>query len=306
MKSFFQGIKAFLFQSIQFVIKNKLVLVLLFVVGVGLGYFLDKKLKSYNSEIIVTPNFGSTDYLSSKIFLLNEKIKENDTVFLKSIGIQDPVKITKISMEPIVDIYKFVENKTENFELLKLMSEDGDINKIIVGDLTSKNYTFHKISFKTNKLITDKGTIQPILNYLNDTDYFKKIQKEVLNNIKVKMVQNDTIISQINGFLDGFSNTVNGPQKSDKLVYYNENSQLNDVIKTKDALITEQGAHRIALVGLDKIIKDNSTIINIKNTKSTNGKMKLILPIIFILGFLGLVGFRQFYKKQMTLSKDKN
>ena len=68
--------------------------------------------------------------------------------------------------------------------------------------------------------------------------------------------------------LNAFSTTANGSQKSDKLVYYNENSQLNEVIKTKDALINEQGGHRIELVNFDKIIKKPA--IFQKYPKTTN------------------------------------
>jgi hypothetical protein len=51
------------------------------------------------------------------------------------------------------------------------------------------------------------------------------------------MVQNDTIISQINDVLNGFSNQGNRDKKRDNLVYYNENIQLNDIIKTKEATL---------------------------------------------------------------------
>ena len=113
----------------------------------------------------------------------------------------------------------------------------------------------------------------------------------------------DTIISQINGVLNGFSNMVNGAQKSDKLVYYNENTQLNDVIKTKETLINEQGIHRIELVGLDKIIKDNSSTLNIENTNSVNGKLKLVLPVLFLLSFILIRLFLAYYKSQLEKSK---
>jgi hypothetical protein len=65
------------------------------------------------------------------------------------------------------------------------------------------------------------------------------------------MVQNDTIISQINDVLNGFSNQGNR-DKRDNLVYYNENIQLNDIIKTKEALIKAQGEDRINLIGFEK------------------------------------------------------
>jgi hypothetical protein len=114
------------------------------------------------------------------------------------------------------------------------------------------------------------------------------------------MTENDSIISQINGLLNAFSSTTNGSQKSDKLVYYNENSQLNDVIKTKDELIKEQGENRITLVSLDKIIKDNSITLNIKNNEAVNGKMKFILPLVLIFFFVLVGYFKSYYNAQMT------
>ena len=300
----FDWINTFLFKCIQFFVKNAIVILILLVIGVGLGFYLDVTKKTYDHQIIVTPNFESTDYLYSKIDLIESKIKERDTVFLKEIvGIKKPKEILKIAIKPITDVYKFIENKKENFELIKLMAEGGDIKKILEDNLTSKNYTLHTIIFKTKNQTNNTGTVQPILNYLNETDYYKKIQKETVNNIQVKMIQNDTIISQINGVLNGFSNMVNGAQKSDKLVYYNENTQLNDVIKTKETLINEQGVHRVELVGLDKIIKDNSSTLNIENTNSVNGKLKLVLPILFLLSFILIRLFLGYYKNQIRKSK---
>lgn len=300
----FDWINTFLFKCIQFFVKNAIVILILLVIGVGLGFYLDVTKKTYDHQIIVTPNFESTDYLYSKIDLIESKIKERDTVFLKEIvGIKKPKEIIKIGIKPITDVYKFIENKKENFELIKLMAEGGDIKKILEDNLTSKNYTLHTVTFKTKNQTNNTGTVQPILNYLNETDYYKKIQKETVNNVRMKMIQNDTIISQINGVLNGFSNMVNGAQKSDKLVYYNENTQLNDVIKTKETLINEQGIHRVGLVGLDKIIKDNSSTLNIENTNSVNGKLKLVLPILFLLSFILIHLFLGYYKNQMRKSK---
>ena len=300
----FDWINTFLFKCIQFFVRNSIIILILLVIGVGFGFYLDATKKTYDHQIIVTPNFESTDYLYSKIDLIESKIKERDTFFLKEIvGIKKPKEIIKIGIKPITDVYKFIENKKENFELIKLMAEGGDIKKILEDNLTSKNYTLHTVTFKTKNQTNNTETVEPILNYLNETDYYKKIQKETVNNVRMKMIQNDTIISQINGVLNGFSNMVNGAQKSDKLVYYNENTQLNDVIKTKETLINEQGNHRVGLVGLDKIIKDNSSTLNIENTNSVNGKLKLVLPILFLLSFILIHLFLGYYKNQMRKSK---
>ena len=295
----FQDFNTFLFRCIRFFVKNAVVILILFVLGFGVGMFLDSTKKTYNHEIIVTPNFGSTDYLYSKIDLLTAKINERDTAFLKSIGIQEPTKITKITIEPIVDVYGFINNSEQNFELLKLMSEDGDLKSIVKETTTSKNYAFHTITLLTKGITESKKGIQPLLNYLNTSDYYNRIQKVSVENIQQKIKTNEAIVSQIDGILNEFSNSASGNhQKSDKLVYYNENTQLNDVIKTKESLIKEIGNLKVALLSSDKIIKDNSITINKENTSSINGKLKLILPLVFILIFILIRFFIAFYKKQ--------
>lgn len=299
--TFFENIATSIFKVFLFFKRNILWIGILFVLGVGIGIYLDKTTKVYDNEVIVYPNFGSTDYLYAKVELINSKISDGDTLFLKEVvRIKEPKMFKKINIIPITDVYKFIDNKTQNFELIKLLAEDGDIKKIVNESLTSKNYPYHLITYTTSKVTTNEETLKPLLNFLNDSDYFKTIQKEYLNNIKIKMVENDTIISQINGVLNSFSGTVNSAQKSDKLVYYNENTQLDAIIKTKDLLVYEQGTHRIELVNLDKIIKETSSTLNIRNVKSVNGKMKLVLPVLFVFIFVLVGFFKSYYRKQMA------
>lgn len=299
LNSFFEGANMALFKGIQFFIKNVIVILILVFVGAGIGLFLDQSQKIYDSQIIVTPNFGSTDYLYSKIELLESKIQERDTVFLKKmVGLQNPKEVLKIEIRPITDVYKFIENKAENIELLKLMAEEGDINKILVDGLTSKNYTFHTILLKTKGLTNNESTVQPLLTYLNTSDYFKKMQQIVVKNTENKRDEYDTIIAQINTVLNGFSDKVNGTQKSDKLVYYNENTQLNDIIKTKEEVIKELGVLNINLINYDQIIKENNATLNLKNSNWISGKLKFVLPVLFIFAFIAVHFFIAFYQKQ--------
>ena len=303
---FFDGISFSIFKHILFLKRNLIILVVLVVTGSGIGFYLDTTIKSYDSEIIVRPNFGSTDYLYSKIDLLESKIKEKDTLFLKSIGIDKPKSLILIEIEPVVDIYTFVNNgydksiaqNSPNFELVKLLAEDGDIKKIINDKVTSKNYSSHKILIRTKGFVLDSRVIVPILNYLNQNEYFETLRKTQIQNITIKMIKNEEIINQINGLLNEFSTATKSNQKSDKLVYYNENTQLNEIIKTKDNLLFELGSQRMELTGLDKFIKKTSSVINIKNETIINGNLKVTLPIFLIFGFIFINLFSKFYKSQ--------
>jgi hypothetical protein len=311
--NFFSSITASIFKGILFIQKNIILLIALFVVGAGLGYYLDSETKVYNHEVIVSPNFGSVDYLYNKINLINSRIQQRDISFLKSIGIAEPKNISKISIKPVIDIYSFVnENRgsannaqnTQNFELVKLLSEDGDINKVIKDSLTSRNYSHHKILIVTNGFTTNNQTLDPILNYLNESSYYKEFQKTYVDNLKNKMEQDQVVINQIDTLLNQFSNSSNN-QKNDKLVYYNENTQLNGIIDQKNNLISEIGGIKSQLISLNKIILDKSRVNNIKNTKGLNNKMKLVLPIVFVFGFIFLSLFLSFYKTQKAKLSSK-
>ncbi|MCD0464373.1 hypothetical protein [Flavobacterium sp. ENC] len=295
---FFESVKTSIFNGIQFFVQNWVIVLILIVAGFAVGLYLDTK-KAYSNEIIVTPNFGSVDYLYSKIDLLESKIISGDTVFLKEIvGIKEPKNLNEIKIKPITDVYNFVKNKPENFELLKLLAEDGDVNKVIEESTTSKNYPFQKIIIYTKKKASEEKLIAPLFAYLNTSDYFKKIQKQVYTNTISKIRQNDSIINQIDGVLSNFSSATKYSNRSDKLLYNNENSQLNDIIKTKDVLLSEQGTHRIELIGFDKIIKESSVTMNIEAPKFINGNLKLLLPLVFVLLFVFLNAFNSFYKGQ--------
>lgn len=306
IRNLFQRFNTFLFRCIQFFVKNVMVVSILLVVGVGLGIFLDQTQKTYEDHIIVAPNFKSTDYLYSKIDLLAAKIAEKDTVFFKSIGIQDSKEINKITIEPIVDVYKFINNNGLNLELLQLMAENGDLKSVVKETTTSKNYNFHTIIVSTKAITNPKNTVQPLLNYLNKSPYFTEIQKISIGNIQQKIKAKEGIIGQIDGILNEYSGANGNRQKSDKLIYYNENTQLNDIIKTKDSLTKDIGTLKIQLFNSDKIVKDCTVIMNIKNTKSINGKLKFLLPAALIIGFIFISFFISFYRKQSLKAQQNN
>lgn len=285
-----------IFRGIQFVIRNIVILVVLVAIGIGIGIYLDSTQKTYDHQIVVRPNFESVDYLYSKIDLINAKIKEKDVTFLKSIGLTETDKISKIKIEPIVDVYGFINREELNFQIFKLMADEGDIKKIIEEKPTSRNYPMHVISFKTSRRATKAGVIDPLMHFLNTSEFYSKVQKESISNVKRKMAANDQTILQIDGILNKLASTTGA--NGSNLVYVNENTQLNDVLQTKDKLVLEQGYHKIELLNFDQIIKESSVAINMEDSTAANGKLKFILPIVLVGLFLLLTSFKRFYRNQ--------
>jgi hypothetical protein len=309
VNGFFVNISLSIFKGILFLKRNLLILISLFVIGGALGYFLDVTNKNYDSEIIVSPNLGGTDYLYSKIDLLTSKLKEKDFVFFKSIGIKNPKKITLIEIEPIIDIYSFVNNNTaiatnaqntQNFELMKLLAESSDIKKVMKDKITSKNYPHHKINIVTNSRTSTEEIIQPILKFLNTDTYLNEILAISKENIKIKMKKNEELITQTDSLIKILTINLSKNQKNANLVYNNENNQFNSLFDLKNNLINEIGSQKIALVNSNVVIKDISTVVNVKNTKGINNKLKFILPVLFVFLFIGFAMFNSFYKKQKS------
>lgn len=305
ISKFIDNIGRTLFGGLQFVKKNIILIGTLFIAGAILGYFIDKNNNAYVSQIIVSPNFGSTDDLYLKVNLLKARLSENDTVFLKQIGLQNIEPLGTIEIDPVIDLYNFVNSNagtpnnaqnTQNFELVKLLAEDGDIKKVVKDELTSKNYSYHKVKISSDGHVENKKHIEPILNYLNNSEYFKTIQKQFVENISIKINQNQIIIDQINALLNQFTSATNN-QKNDKLVYYNENNQLNDIIKNKDALTSENGVLRIQLINNKEVVKEISSVLNEKDNRGLNGKMKLFLPVLFLFLFFGFSAMLSLYKR---------
>jgi hypothetical protein len=304
-KDFFDGVASSIFRSILFFKTNLVRISILAAIGIGAGVYLDETNKSYNSEIIVTPNMGGTDYLYSKIDFLSAKLKEKDTIFFKNLGIKNLSDIKTIKIEPILDIYSFVNNSTsaanaentQNFELVKLLAEDGSLKDVIKDKLTSKNYPNHKIQIATSEIISKEGLINPIMKFLNTDEYYNKILKISIESVKIKMKKDEQEIVQIDSILRFMTYNL-GKNKNQNLIYNNENNQINPLFDLKNSLINDIAGHKINLENLKLFIRDTSTITNVLNTKLLNNKLKFFLPLFLIFGFIFINLFLKFYKKQ--------
>jgi hypothetical protein len=244
---------------------------------------------------VVIPNFGSNEYLYDKINLISLKLKEKDQAFFTKIGIKNIKDFISIEIQPINGIYNFInsESQKNNFELVKLMAEDGDVDKIMQDQTTSKNYYLHSINIKTAIAYQQKDLIDPILNYLQHSEYFAKLHKIHQKNLEEKLVVNNKIISQIDQILLSLSQN-----KTSVGVSISENTGLSDLIQKKDNLILENQKLATNRLEFEKIIKDQDIVTNQMNTSGANNKLKFILPILFVLFYLLGYWFSRVYKKQ--------
>ena len=299
IKNFFNGIVNSIFDFIFFVKKKIVIIGLLFVVGVVLAFLLDPKI--YNHEISVIPNFGSNEYLYQKIEQIDTKLREEDDSFFKELGIKNPKDVVGIEIEAYPAIYNFINNKEQgnNFELIKLMVEDGDIDKIMQGEITSKNYYHHKISIKTKGRLKKEEFITPVLNYLNANPYFEIQQKVYQKNLADKIALNDSLVKQIDNLIVLLSSN-----NSSGTISISEKNSIPELVEKKDRLISEKQYLLTNVNIFDKIIKEESSIINIRDYKPLFLNNKILFPVILILMYLILYSLLNTYKNQETRIKN--
>lgn len=293
IKNFFKGIVNNIFDLIFFVKKKIIIIGILFVIGVALAYMVDSK--TYNHEISVIPNFGSNEYLYKKIEQIDTKLREEDEAFFKQLGIKNFKDVISVEIEAFPAIYNFVNNKEQgnNFELIKLMAEDGNIDKIMKDEITSKNYYHHKISIQTKGMFKKEEFINPILNYLNTNTYFEVQQKVYQKNLLDKITLNDSLINQIDKLIVLLSSN-----NSSGTISISEKNSIPELVEKKDRLISEKQYLLTNENIFDKIIKEESSIINIRDYKPLLLNNKILFPLALILLYLLSYFLFNTYKKQ--------
>ncbi len=285
-----KGINKSIMNTFLFLKKNVYKLSLLFIIGLLLGVVVDYLLRSYVAEVVVNSNFTSNDYLYSRVDQLNNHFIQNSK---SEITISNYKKFTKIEVEPVVDVYTFVNNMSpnalvnaqtsQNFEMLKLMSEKGDINKIIKDEVTSKNYYFQQINIFSKDKVEEKD-INSVINYLNKDAYFDSILHLNISNIKERIIKNDSTIAQIDKLIQSYSTSI--ARGDANVMFKNDNSEVNSLITQKKELITKIDEDKLSLIRQNKIIKENTIVCNKINNKGIANKLKFIFPILFIFLFL--------------------
>jgi hypothetical protein len=280
------------FQALSFYRKHIIVVLILLVGGAVGGYFMNESFKkNYKNEIIVIPNFGSTEYLYTSIDMINSKLKNKDLGLFESIKFPDARSIREITVEPVKDVYSLVTKEKTNIDVFKLLAEKGDIAKFTSELNTSQHFKFHKITiYKKGSSLGDKG-IKTLLDYLNKNEYYEEYGKVAVDNAKKKIVRNNEMISQIDTLLSTFRKTGTAKEQG---ISINQNSQLNDLVLTKEALIQDNKKIELDLIDGSQTIKEVSIVNDIIEDRLIGSKI-ISLPLLLLALFSGFFFLKYLY-----------
>jgi hypothetical protein len=304
LKGYLSRVNDSFFDGILFLKRNIIVLVVLFIAGGALGYYFDKGKKTYEQKLIVIPNFKSVDYLYEAAELLTSKSQTRDEKFLQGIGIKDPDVFIEMEVEPIVEVYDFIEsekNHERNLQVFRIMAENASVEETLKDMATARNYSQHLVTITTRGKVSADEVVNPILAYLNADKYYGEIKQQWQKNLDIEIRANDSIITQIDAIINTFNKDARAA--GENLVYYNTNTQFNELIKTKAELVEEQGRNMIKKVNYESVIKPSSVMLNVKKKSFVSGRMKFIVPLVFIMLFVFISSFIGYYKSQINKRK---
>lgn len=290
-----------LLKQFVFIKKNIIILSMLLVLGYVGGLFLDIKPKFYNQEIVVVPNFNSYDYLYAKIAELNARIENSELEYLESIGIEDSKNILEISVKAISDPFKLVEFKKDNFEMLKLMSENGNLANIVKEDLTARHYKFHTISILTKKPIKNHDIINSILNTLNDDAFFESQKILETKNTQYRLRELDSMNVKASKILDNLGEKSSDLSSKEQFLVMKEGMDVSQIMIIKDNFVKERNTLLIQSKLFDKIVKETIVSQNVRGKEWLFRRGRYILPLILIILFVIFKRSRKYYQENIHL-----
>jgi hypothetical protein len=283
IKNFLRNIVKGIINVFYFFYKHKLVLLGLIVLGVVLGYFYEQNTqKTYKNDILVIPNFGSADYLYSKVEALDNKLAIDDSLFIKSIFGKAHKKVSSIEIEPVIDIYSFVSQREANQELFQLLFEEEANVDFVENPINSRNFKYHRIHLWVKGESNHEEISEALITYLNTNEYFNSLKSNTLNNLDLQLSENKKIIQQIDEILLS--------EKSDKSVVLDQNSLsfsdnrgLGELLKQKDGLVKQQEVIIQSKINFTNVIGFVDSNYKIFDNEELLKKSKVkLFPVLFI------------------------
>ena len=286
--------------------KNMLLLIGLVVVGLAIGYGLNQIIsKKYKTEVIVKPQIESKNYLYDVVNELKSNIGSRDTLFFKSIGIEN-IDFNGLSIEisRVAEIGSS-ESDTQYLELLKSFENTDAIADIVRAELQNKSSFNHRITFYYKNVNFGREFTQKVLKYINTNDYFNGLLEVHNNNANARIVEDEKILAQVDQIIANYTIGLasKGSTTSNERIVLDNQDQVNiaDIFEYKTGLIRDIEAKKLELEERTVPV----SIINLGQPqveqKSFFGKSIVLIPVIFVAVFFILSALVYLNKKSKLI-----
>jgi hypothetical protein len=317
--SIFKGLFSLLILILAHFYKRAKFYVLALIVGLAIGYFLDKSAqKVYGANMFIQTNLGSSYQVYENIRNLNELAGvENDSLKLASvfnISVADAAKFRGFYIKPSVDI----NTKIEMFSVF-YNSLDSVTRSITTFADYEKNLDHHSfINHQIGVVATDKDVFKKLNSnfpkVISENDYLNSLlivnQENYVNNEKSLLRQETKIDSLVNIYLTIRNKEANKqPLPGSGTVFNMSGTKDNKLLVDESALISKklEIASQIRKIKSEKA--ENLNIISVLSAFPSSGydvsnwyeKNTVVFGVLFLtitLMIFVFLGLGNYLKKQ--------
>lgn len=286
--------------------KNLLILIALVIVGLAIGYGLNKIIsKKFKTEVIVKPQIESKNYLYDVVNEIQSNIGSRDTLFFKSIGLENiDFSGLNIEISRVAEVGNS-ESDIQYLELLQSFENTDAIADIVRAELQNKSSFNHRVTFYYNNAKFGKEFAKKVMDYINSNTYFNGLLEIHRTNAQKRIAQDEKLLKQVDEIIVNYTNSLaqsGNSTSSDKIILDNqEQVNIADIFEYKTSLIRDIETKELELEERTAPV----SIINLGQTqvehKSFFGKSIVLIPIIFIVVFFTLSMLVYFNRKSKEL-----
>ena len=278
-----------LFNAIDYILKKWIIITILIVLGAVLGYFTQDNYKpNKKATALVRINFDSVDYVYSEIDLINEKVKERDSVFFSSMGLKgDSIELEKLEITPIVNLndilgrYEINDRKLEG--LLKNLEFDD--KEIKIHETFNSDYYFHTIELTLSDN-ANQVTLDKTIKYINTNEVLEELKESIIRDVKSQIENNLTSIKQINDVVNAYNTNESLSSPSDQIFVVDKNFSIHTLFDRKNKFqeLNEE-LNKFLVYAKDIVVVVNKPKI-IEGEIGFRGNKMRYYPLLFVFMFL--------------------
>ncbi|WP_299798818.1 hypothetical protein [uncultured Maribacter sp.] len=267
--------------------KNMLLLIGLVVVGLAIGYGLNKIIsKKFKTEVIVKPQIESKNYLYDVVNEIQSNIKSKDTLFFQSIGVENiDFNGLNIKISRVAEVGNS-ESDLKYLELLQSFENTDAIADIVRAELQNKSSFNHRITFYYKNADFGREFAQKVLNYINTNSYFNRFLEVYRSNANARIDEDQKLLTQVDQIITNYTTglAAKGSTSTNERIVLDNQEQVNiaDIFEYKTGLIRDIEAKKLELEERTVPV----SVINLGQPqveqKSFFGKSIVLIPVIFV------------------------
>ena len=296
-KVFRSWVRAF-FKGFDFARKRWLIILILILVGIGAGYYLEQNSFSGNkAKILLKVNFDMGNYLYNTVDVVDKKLKAGDTEFYQTLGLNpNNPTIKGVELVPVINVHDITddfEDTNRNLDALLRYVEFNMEEEELYQTFTT-NYNYHYLTVS----LTGQGTnddLERLMNYINANPILKEFRDTSVKTINEKLVANKQTIEQIELFMQKYLEQESDQRALGTQFYVERETRPDLLLETKNELLTENQELNDALVFYKQPILALGGMQVYPKEPSLLDKKMILLPIMLVFIFLFLAYLRYMY-----------